>query len=189
MVMHPRTQIRHAVCALLATPTDPAPVYRTGAEDRIYATRTAPLHRRHMPAIMVMTEGERRDTGAPYHQPDGPVRRLLNLSIGAVTAGEDADDGVDTLCFEIERALMADPNLGGLCESVYWQETVLQELGDGNEFFLMAQMVFEVAYYTAVEEPETDIPTTVYGSWVPKIGIPHEPDYQDITDGRVPEIT
>jgi hypothetical protein len=187
--MHPRTAIRKAIRAVLATPETPvdgegqalAPVYPTPAGANVFDTRTAPITPRVMPAALVYVQADRIDGDAPYQQPGGPLRRILTVAVEAAAAGEDADDDVDALCERIEAALDASMNLGGLCETIQLQGTTLEPVGDGAQFFMVALMEFEVVYWTAAEDEDGVVPTKVYGSWAPDIGTPNEPLYRELS--------
>jgi hypothetical protein len=178
--MHRTTAIRHAIHHLLAT-ADAEGAHVTRAGDRVFASRTAPLSPPLMPAILVYAQADRADGDRERNQPDGPMRRVLTVVIKAAVAGQNADDEVDALCGEIEAALGVQMNLGGLCESIRWQATTLESVGEGAQLFMAGLMAFAVTYWTAAEHPAPDVPTTVYAGTAPLIGPGNETHYRDIT--------
>lgn len=189
-VMHPRQAIRHALRDHLGAPvpdTDP-PVHRTAAGARVFLARSLPVPAEQLPAILVFTPADARDLAWPIHD-NGPVRRILTLMVEASAAGDDADDTVDLVCIQVERALRLNPALGGLVESLRWHGTVLEPGGQGEGGVVTARMTWQAVYYTLPPpEPDGVVPVAVYGSWAPEIGPPHADDYDAITDGRIPEI-
>ena len=189
--MRPRTEIRHAVAALLAenSGTGASPVYPTRACRNIYVTRTAPLSPRDMPAVLIYTERDVRDNESNFDQvgDEAVTRRILTLNIEAAVAGQDADDDVDTLCGEIEDTINASPNLGGKVESIAWQSTILEATGEGAQIILVALLEYRVTYYTTQESEAGTIPTQVLVNVGAPFGPEHEADYHEIDKAFLPE--
>ena len=191
--MHPRTEIRHAVAALLSanSGTNKAPIYPTSAGRNIYVTRTAPLSPRNMPAITIHTGREVRDSDANFNQTgdEHVTRRILFINIEAAVSGQNANDDVDTLCGEVEDSINASPNLGGKVESITWQRTALEPAGDGQAIILVALMEFQVAYYTTVQIEPGVIPTQILVNVGGPFGPDYIKDYEEIDKAFLPENT
>ncbi|MQX37879.1 hypothetical protein [Roseospira navarrensis] len=180
----PRAAIRQAVQRTLQGPDDGAPP--TDAARKVYASRATPIAPRLLPAILVYTRDERRDreTGG------GVVRRVLEVIVEIAAHGEAADDQVDRLSSQVEAALDAAPTLDGAVESITWDATEADYDGEGSQTLAAARLTFTAVYFTVPpEEAEDPLPSGVYASWAPDIGIPHEPDYVDLADTPLPDVT
>lgn len=184
MTTTPRAAIRAAVQQALQGPDDgTAPP--TDAGRKVYASRAVPIARRLLPAILVYTRDERRDQDVGA----GAVRRLLDVVVETAAQGADADAQVDRLSAQVETALAAAPTLGGAVESITWQATEADYDGEGAQTLAAARLDFQAVYYTLpAEEAEPPLPSGVYVSWAPDIGIPHEPDYVDVEVSPLPDI-
>jgi len=124
----------------------------------------------------------------------GVIRRRLEVEVVATARGDDADDQVDGLTAQVESVLTADPTLGGAVESITWQASEMtygrDGVGDGDSARAEAWMTFEVVYASVPpEEDGPPLPSGVYASWAPDIGPPHEPDYVDLSDTALPDVT
>lgn len=185
--MHPRQTIRHALRQRLRGADGAHP---TAAGRKVYASRAVPVMASHLPALLIYTTSDRRDTRFSDAQ-DGVIRHILTVAVEVAAAGEDADDQVDSLCAEVEAVLATDANLGGAVESLTWQQTEIDLAGDGDAPVVAARMEWEAVYYTvpAEEDAGTPPPSGVYASWAPDIGLPHEDDYVDISNGQLPDVS
>jgi len=176
---HPRTLIREAVRERLVAQL-PAIDPRISA-NRISIHRTTPLFAGKLPAILIYTRDERIED-QPNADP-GLRYRKLELSVEIVASGEFAAEEADGLAQAVEAILDADETLGLLVESTRLTRTEVDQGGDGDTPVLAARLSFEVSYWTRpVETPEGELPLQVLYSWVPRIGIPHKPDYQPLLD-------
>ncbi|WP_366654437.1 hypothetical protein [Fodinicurvata sp. EGI_FJ10296] len=125
--------------------------YATRAEGRVWASHTVAAHPGDFPIILVYTREETREREA---WPGGPDRRRLSLAVEIYTAGPRADDHADWIAEEAETALVRDPTLGGLAESLDYRssETELGIHGQGEPgempFLVMTQM-WDIVYRTA----------------------------------------
>ena len=172
---HPRSQIRDAVRARL-TGTTP----RTEAGDRVHVNRTTPLFAKALPAILVYARDERVD-GTP-DGPGGPTRRVLDLAIEIVAAGEHADAQVDRIAAEVEIAFDEDDTLGRLVESMRLLRTEIDVDGDGDTPIVVARLGYEVVYWTVREAgddsaPPSDLRLKLFSPFGP----PVESEYQSLT--------
>ena len=78
--------------------------------------------------------------------------------------------------------LDADETLGLLVEGTRLTRTEVDQGGEGDTPVLAARLSFEVSYWTRPVVDEGELPLQVLYSWAPRIGIPHEPDYQPLLD-------
>jgi hypothetical protein len=176
---HPRTLIREAVAARLSANLQKVDPRITAA--RISIHRTTPLFAGKLPAVLIYTRDERIED-QPNADP-GLRYRKLELSVEIIASGESAAEEADVLAQAVEAILDADETLGLLVEGTRLTRTEVDQGGEGDTPVLAARLSFEVSYWTRpVETPEGELPLQVLYSWVPRIGIPHEPDYQPLLD-------
>lgn len=176
---HPRTLIREAVAALLIEALPKVDARITPA--RISIHRSTPLFAAKLPAVLIYTRDERIEE-LPNADP-GLRYRKLELSVEIITSGDAAAEEADGLAQAVEAILDADETLGLLVEGTRLTGTEIDQGGEGDTPVLAARLSFEVSYWTRpVETPEDELPLQVLYSWVPRIGIPHEPDYQPLLD-------
>jgi hypothetical protein len=103
MAVHPRETIRKAVVALLVAA-------RTDAGDSVFPTREVPWRNVELPGIAVYTIEE---SSQSIHV-DSELARHVVLAIHAVARlTEGVDDALDAISLQIERAMAADPTIGG----------------------------------------------------------------------------
>lgn len=184
---HPRTLIREAVKERLLAqlPTiDPRIT-----DSRISIHRSTPLFAGKLPAILIYTRDERIED-QPNADP-GLRHRKLELSVEIIASGEAAAQEADVLAQAVEAVLDADDTLGLLVEGTRLTRTEVDQGGDGDTPVLAVRLSFEVSYWTRpVAPPEGALPLQVLYSWEPRIGMPHEPDYQPIQPSLpTPEVT
>jgi len=176
---HPRTLIREAVKERLAAKL-PETDQRITAS-RISIHRSTPLFAAKLPAILIYTRDERIED-QPNADP-GLRYRKLELSVEIVASGDTAADDADALAQAVEAIIDADETLGLLVEGTRLTRTEVDQGGEGDTPVLAVRLSFEVSYWTRpVEAPEGKLPLQVLASWVPRIGIPHEPDYEPLLD-------
>ena len=175
---HPRTLIREAVAARLSANLPKVDPRITAA--RISIHRSTPLFAGKLPAILIYTRDERiedqpnADLGLRY--------RKLELSVEIIVSGDTAADEADGLAQAVEAILDLDETLGLLVEGTRLTRTEVDQGGDGDTPVLAARLSFEVSYWTRPVVDEGELPLQVLYSWAPRIGIPHEPDYQPLLD-------
>lgn len=156
--LHPRQEIREALVAALKGTADPRP---TAAGERVFETRYVPWRTQQLPAISVYATSEpTRETSrstAPLE-----YTRDLNMTVEAVlSANADADDALDAICLQIERAVHRDPTLGGKSSNLVLIETELGSVSAEGQVFAAAQLHLEVSYRSPAiyDEPEDDFET------------------------------
>ena len=181
---HPRTLIREAVRKRLVAHL-PAIDARISA-NRISIHRSTPLFAGKLPAILIYTRDERIED-QPNAAP-GLHYRKLELSIEIIASGDAAAEEVDGLAQAVEAILDADETLGLLVEGTRLTRTEVDQGGEGDTPVLAARLSFEVSYWSRPQEPpEGVLPLQVLVSWVPEIGVGHEPSYQPVgTHYRAP---
>lgn len=175
---HPRTLIREAVAARLidALPKVDARI----TPQRISIHRSTPLFAGKLPAILIYTRDERIEE-QPTADP-GLRYRKLELSVEIIASGDAAAEEADVLAQAVEAILDADETLGLLVEGTRLTRTEVDQGGEGDTPVLAARLSFEVSYWTRPVVDEGELPLQVLYSGAPRIGIPHEPDYQPLLD-------
>lgn len=175
---HPRTLIREAVKERLIEQLPKVDARITAA--RISIHRSTPLFAGKLPAILIYTRDERIEE-QPNADP-GLRYRKLELSIEIITSGDAAAEEADLLAQAVEAILDLDETLGLLVEGIRLTRTEVDQGGDGDTPVLAARLSFEISYWTRPVVDEGELPLQVLYSWAPRIGIPHEPDYQPLLD-------
>lgn len=144
---HQRQVIREAAVAQLK---GVSPAFKTMAGARVYETRMVPWRNQELPAISVFSGDESVDDqqSAPRE-----LKRKLDLTIDAVViASEDLDDVLDAFALEVERAMHADPTLGGAASDTVLKRTTIGTMVEGNRPIGAVQLVYETTYYTNAPE-------------------------------------
>ena len=175
---HPRTLIREAVAALLSANLPKVDARITAS--RISIHRSTPLFAGKLPAILIYTRDERIEE-QPNADP-GLRYRKLELSVEIIASGDAAAEEADVLAQAVEATLDLDETLGLLVEGTRLTRTEVDQGGEGDTPVLAARLSFEVSYWTRPVVDEGELPLQVLYSWAPRIGIPHEPDYQPLLD-------
>lgn len=173
---HPRTLIREAVKDRLSANLQKVDPRITPA--RISIHRSTPVFAGKLPAILIYTRDERIED-QPNADP-GLRYRKLELSVEIITSGEAAAEDADTLAQAVEAILDADETLGLMVEGTRLTRTEVDQGGEGDTPVQAVRMTFEVSYWTQPSDTDGVLPLQILVSWVPKIGLPHEPDYQPL---------
>jgi len=146
---------------------------------RISLHRSTPVFAGKLPAILIYTRDERIED-QPNADP-GLRYRKLELSVEIIASGEAAAEDADTLAQAVEAILDADETLGRMVEGTRLTRTEVDQGGEGDTPVLAVRLTFEISYWTQpVETADGALPLQVLVSWVPQIGLPHEPDYQPL---------
>lgn len=175
---HPRTLIREAVAALLSANLPKVDARITAS--RISIHRSTPLFAGKLPAILIYTRDERIED-QPNADP-GLRYRKLELSVEIIASGDAAAEEADVLAQAVEAILDADETLGLLVEGTRLTRTEVDQGGEGDTPVLAARLSFEVSYWTRPVVDEGELPLQVLYSWAPRIGMPHESEYQPLLD-------
>lgn len=139
--MHKRQAIRDAfVAAVTGLPT-------TG--NNVFASRVYPLDQSSLPALVIYT---RRETSNPETiTPPRTYIREVTISCEAYVRGVDGyDDEIDTIAAEVENALYAAGNMGGLIKDAYVVQTDVN-YNDGSDQPLASADIEVTLIYTTVE--------------------------------------
>lgn len=99
-----RERLLRAIVTRLSTAIAPIPVLRQP---------TVPLTREASPALLLFVDGDSITARANHL-----VDRLLIVRLAVVARGADGFEVADQLLVTAHAALLADPNLGGLCIAV-----------------------------------------------------------------------
>lgn len=188
--MHPRQQIIAGLREMLATPiagSDP-PAYPTDAGRRVYMSRLQSFTDKTLPAISIHPGIETIDDRLSNEDGSRTLRRKLEVNLDVVAAVDDALDAVtNAIAWQVERRIEAycPPDRPHDYLHLLRTEPFLTRDGASGDGLLGAlRLVYLIAYWTAPPAgPAGSVPRLVLGSWVPRIGIPHEDAYQAITGG------
>lgn len=181
--MHPRASIRAVIAARLAEEVA-AGIFRTLAEDRVYADRVHDLASATLPAIRLYTRVERvAEGGYPAAGENGAIERALDLVIeGAVAEAADADDQLDTLALGVEEALEWASVPGLESAAIRLVETETDAPAETPSTIRTVRLVVRVTYRTPwrVVTEEDYQPSGVFLGFAPDIGAGHADDYERI---------
>ena len=138
MSTHPRQAIREAVVALLVAAG-------TDAGSDVYPTREVPWRSVELPGIAVysLEESSQRITGGR------DLDRSVVLAIHAVAQlSEGIDDALDALALQVEKAMAADPTLGGKALASYLAGTEISVDETTQRPVGAIRLAYEVRYHT-----------------------------------------
>lgn len=146
---HARTQIRNAVVALVTGLASTA--------DRVYVSRLHPLPKDKVPALRVFVDDETIQRGT-IHDPS-MLQRVVTIRIDCVSAlSEGLDGDLDQMALEVEEAIAADSNLGGLLSSGLIPSGIeLDRSGEGEKDVGILTVVFECEYEVNSDDVETTL--------------------------------
>lgn len=127
-------------------------------EDRVFATRTAPLASDKLPALCIYTVSE---TSEPHRIGSSrAVLRKLSLVVeGVAEVNETLDDTLDDIAAEVETAIGADTTLG-LSSGVYdctldSTQIAIRGGAESKKETGSVVMTFTVNYRTLLANPAT----------------------------------
>jgi hypothetical protein len=147
-VTHVRQQIREAFTTAVTGLTT------TGA--RVYSNRVYPSGADAIPGLTVRTES---DALTDQQTIGDREQRELTLIVEArckpASGGGDVDDVLDTICEEVETALMEDRSLGNRVRWMELQRTQFAFAGDLERPTGVASMVWTMRYYLIASDPST----------------------------------
>jgi len=142
---HQRQLIREAAKTTL--------VGKTAAGPRVYETRIVPWRKLELPALAIYTLDESVDPASSTTAPR-ELERTVDLAIeGAVRQGENIDDSIDELALEIERAMHADPYLGGTASDSILSSTEIEVVEESDRLVGVVRLVYSTRYYTLAPDP------------------------------------
>jgi|GEM_PF-605941 len=120
----------------------------------VKAGRSAPLPTASLPYILVHA---RREAAQSVTSRGDEVRlqRRLTVQIDIVHADVDDDDGEsDRFCLLVEKAMQADPTLGGLLHDLEGPDTVLDARAEGETRIGRARLEYQLEYHTTALRPD-----------------------------------
>ena len=144
---HVRQQIREAIgtaCTGLST---------TGA--RVYQARVYPLATANLPGLAIYTNSETSEE-AEVGGASRLLMRILEVKIdGYSRKTSGLDDELDTICTEVEVALMDNATVQNLVANLYISETSISFASEGDRPIGCASMSWNCVYYTEANDPQT----------------------------------
>ena len=105
----------------------------------------------HLPALRLYTPSEDRDDG--LSNLGSRIGRAMTLIVVGYADGVLVADTLDTIAAEVEAALAASGNLGGLVKSIEYQAMAVDIDGDGHKRSGEIRLTFGVRYRTANADP------------------------------------
>jgi len=184
-VTHPRQTIIEAVAERLKAPIALASTtsYRTDAGPRCWTGRTKPLFAKDLPAILVYMGREKIDPDDSGADGEGPLKRVLLAHVEIVaTVNEGLDVVLNRVAWQVEAALADLEVEDHRTAAIDLVETEPFLSGEGEKAFGILRMTWQIVYWThRPDSADGSMPSQVLGSWSPRIGVPHKPDYVDIT--------
>jgi len=143
--MHVRTTIRQAFVEILKG--------NTAAGNHVYDSRLYTLGAAALPAIIVFSNSEEVITGTispPRHQ-----TRSVKITVECYAKATALVNTItDNLAAEVERTILADLTLGGICKDCRLESTDIQLNSEGDQPVAVASLVFSVTYRTKENMPD-----------------------------------
>ena len=144
---HVRQQIREAIgtaCTSLTT---------TAA--RVFQARVYPLATADLPGLAIYTNAETSEEA----EVGGAARllmRMLEVKIdGYSRRTSGLDDELDTICAEVEVAIMDNSTVQELVGNIYLSETSISFANEGDRPIGCASMTWNCVYFTEANDPQT----------------------------------
>jgi len=149
MADHVITQIRDKTVANLgAMATVPAA--------RVFVDRLYPLERGDLPCVLISTGA---DSAFPASFGSGIVfDRSLTIDVHvcvSTTSGFDTD--ANAIQNEVEKAIAADPTLGGIVTSIKYTGRSKNVSGEGDTPFVALSLNYNVTYRTVSTAPDVAV--------------------------------
>ena len=143
---HVRQQIREAIgtaCTGLST---------TAA--RVFQARVYPLASADLPGLALYTNSETSEEAEV-----GGASRLLMRTLEVKIDGysrktSGLDDELDTICAEVETAIMDNSTVQGLVAYLFILETSVSFSSEGDRPIGCASMTWNCVYYTEANDPQ-----------------------------------
>jgi hypothetical protein len=125
----------------------------TGA--RVYQARVYPLATADLPGLAIYTNAETSE-----EDEIGGASRLLMRTLEIKIDGysrrtSGLDDELDTICAEVEVAIMDDSTVQGLVSNLFISETSISFANEGDRPIGCASMTWNCVYFTEANDPQT----------------------------------
>jgi hypothetical protein len=149
---HLRKQIRDAVKSRLTG------LSITGAN--VFG-RGNPLASDQLPALRLTTVGDSFGNKSSLNDHESESRivlRSVQFEVDAITRTSfDVEDAVDAISLQVEQAMMADRNLGGLARDVAMVGTEILDDFTGETPTVVAKLKFEIKYLCNEAAPSVPV--------------------------------
>ena len=99
-----------------------------------------------LPAISIYTLSE---TSEVWNVAPREYKRKLAIAVEILTIADDnIDDRLDEIAQQVENVLNTDISLGGVCDNVFFQNTVVGFVpdGTGSDLLACAKLEYEIVY-------------------------------------------
>lgn len=142
MADHVRKQIRDALAAALTG---------MATASTVFVGRVHPLETDDVPAVNVMTEAEEISIDSK----GGKLSRDLSAAVeGHAMAAAGLIDILDAIAKEVEAAVAAAGDLGGLVKAITLESTEVDMTGDGQQSAGFVRLVYAINYVTSEAAPD-----------------------------------
>lgn len=145
---HARKQIRDAIVSALTG------LVTTGAN--VFPSRITPVSENKLPALLIYTSEEASEP-LSMGDPRKFGRTVVVEVQGIVQAGEDCDDKLDLVASEVEVAMYADPEFGGLVEDTRLVSTDMDFTDKAKIHLGRITLKYEIDYNTVEGSPDTAV--------------------------------
>lgn len=143
---HVRRQIREAVKTRLAG--------RTPAGANVFENRLLRIPEGKLPAITIGTADERSER-SQWDECGHVLARTVEVVVELHVQHSEAEDRLDAIAVDVERALAEDETLGGLVQELQLVRTTDAYTATGERLAGVKRLFFEATYQTAAADPET----------------------------------
>lgn len=127
----------------------------TAAGEHVFASRVTPYLIKDLPALCVYTLSDRGTSGDAAQVPE--FATITTLTVEARVAHEDGwDDALDSLCEEVEAALLEAGDFVGQFDRVAAFNTAVSFDDGGEHPLALAVMTFDLAYTMTYAPRVTD---------------------------------
>ncbi len=200
ITVHERTGIRNYVIGVLkASKPDGqgGTIWATNAEERVYPDRTEPLRSSDLPwpRISVYTPKETVDekNSSVWDSPENPgiLKRELLLDVAIIDLADREGAALDATALQVEFAIDADCTFGERIDSEMLIDTSVEFADQGDQDFAVMRLRYLIVYRTLSRTADVvpdPIPSEVFASVSPEIGIPYFDEYVEITHTGVPPV-
>jgi hypothetical protein len=145
---HVRKQIRDAVATTVTG------LATTGAN--VYKGRFYPINGGKLPALCVYTTSEQSVVNV-FGSGRGTDRELQLVVEVYARSKTTVEDTLDQIAVEVEEAIAADTDIGGLAKDIVYSSMEVDADADPEQTVAVARLIYAVTYRVA----ETDVETAI----------------------------
>lgn len=122
----------------------------------VYESRVYNLQDNTLPALVIYTKAEASEPIVLGS--DRVMSRELSVVVeGYCKATSNFDDTIDTICKEVEEAISANVELGGLAKDTFLESTEIEYTGEGEQPVGYVTLTFLTNYYVKEKNPDVAV--------------------------------